>query len=510
MPIINPLKSYAEEYCEAVLKINELEDENSALKSQLDWYKRQIYGQKSEKIEHPPEPEPVMLNLFDEPVKIPALENPKTGTASTEPVKKPTKSVKREHKAIPDHLPSEEIVYNPDSSLLKCSCCGKDMKEIGREESKSLEYVPAHFKVIKRIRPKYACSCGQGGVVIADTVSRPIEKSIAESSLLAYIVVSKFVDHLPLYRLSLIFDRFDIAISRSVMSDWIGKMHELLSPLHELMRKTILTSGYIQIDETTIKVQKDPGVAPSKKKCQIGYFWPITDGQQVVFEYDPGRDKNVPLDLLKDFHGYLQTDGYSGYDSVVKKNGIRRLACWAHVRRKFFEAKNYDESAMLFLTEIGKLYEIERRAEEICQTYDQRQEVRKNKSTPILNAIRELLDYHSLKATPKSPMGKAVSYALNVWEYLTEYVEDGRLKIDNNRIENLIRPVALGRKNWLFAGSPAGAQRAALFYSLFGSCKMYGINPFEYLTDVMNRINDTKMSELEQLLPMNWKNPSRM
>jgi len=510
IPEITDLKTAVELYCGALQKINYLEDENSDLKSQLDWYKRQVFGQKSEKIEHPPESDPIVLNLFEEPVKIPSLEDPQTETLSTNPIKKTSSNAKRARKEIPDTLPSEDIVIEPNADLLTCACCGKSMKEIGREESKSLEYVPAHFKVIKRIRPKFACSCGQGGVVIADTASRPIEKSIAESSLLSYVAVSKYVDHLPLYRLSQIFDRYDIAISRSVMSDWIGKMYDLLLPIHELMRKNILISGYIQVDETTIKVQRDPGAEPSKKKCHLGYFWPITDGQQVVFEYDPGRDKNVPLDLLKDYHGYLQTDGYNGYEPIVKKNGIDRLVCWAHVRRKFFEAKEYDQSAKLFLTEIGKLYEIERLAEDTCQTFDQRKELREKQAVPILHAIRLLLDSYSLKVTPKSPMGKAIGYALNLWGYLTVYVTDGRLKIDNNRIENLIRPVALGRKNWLFAGSPEGAHRAALFYSLFGTCKIHGINPFEYLSDILNRISDCKMLDLDQLLPINWKPLSRM
>ncbi|MCP4294618.1 MAG: IS66 family transposase [Proteobacteria bacterium] len=498
------MKSDAEKLCEALIKIELLKSKNSSLEQENSWLKRQIFGQKSEKIELDPEASQTMLNLFDEPVEIPALKNTETNSISTDPIPQTEESSKKKRRVIPDSLPSEDIVITPDESELTCTCCGKAMKEIGREEAKSLEYVPAHFKVIKRIRPKFGCSCGQGGIVIAETPSRPIEKSIAESSLLSHIAVSKYVDHLPLYRQSQIFNRYDIAIPRSTMDSWLGKTHHLLAPLHERMRAVMLTSNYLQMDETTIKVQKDPGVDKSKKKCHLGYFWPITDGEQVVFEYDPGRGKQVPLDLLADFHGYLQTDGYEGYRAVVEKNGIRRLVCWAHVRRKFFDAKEYNDSAKLFLTEIGKLYEIERKAEEVCETFEDRTAFRQKNSLPVLDSIWQLLDLHVSKVTPKSPMGKAVNYALKFWNYLTVYVEDGRLRIDNNRIENLIRPVALGRKNWLFAGSPEGARRAALFYSLFGSCRIRGINPFEYLTDVLNRINDTKMSELDQLLPMNW------
>lgn len=505
---ITDLKTAIELFCGERLENAKLKSKITDLESQLDWFKRQVFGSKSEKITIEI-PEQTVLNLFDEPVEIPALENPQTGTVSTEPVKKTAESSKRDRKEIPDSLPSEEIVIAPDESLLTCSCCGKKMNEIGREESKSLEFIPARFKVIKRIRPKFVCSCGQGGFAIAETPSRPIEKSIAESSLLAHVAVSKYVDHLPLYRQSQIFDRYDIAISRSTMCDWIEKMHELLTPIHLLMRKVLLESGYIQMDETTIKVLNAPQKS-TKKGAHLGYYWPITDGNQVVFEYAKGRDRQVPINLLGDYDGYLQTDGYEGYRAVVQKNGIRRLVCWAHVRRKFFEAAEYDDSAKRFLTEIGKLYEIEKRAEESCKTFEERAEFRQKYSTEVLNTIRQLLDFHALKATPKSPMGKAVNYALKLWEYLTVYVQDGRLRIDNNRIENLIRPVALGRKNWLFAGSPEGAQRAALFYSLFGTCKIHGINPFEYLTDVLNRINDTKMSDLGQLLPMNWQPLSRV
>lgn len=503
------LKTDAELLCEALLKIEKQQAKIANLESQLDWYRRQTFGSKSEKI-HTPIPEQTALNLFDEPVPIPGLENPAEQTISTEPIKSKEPSKKRGRKPIPDDLPYEEVVIVPSESDLTCSCCGKSMVEISREENKTLEFIPAHFKVINYVRPKFACRCGQGGFAIAETPSRPIEKSVAESSLLAHVAVSKFVDHLPLYRQSQIFARYSIEIARSTMSDWIEKMYDLLMPIYERMLFWLLQSGYIQMDETTIKVLKDPGVDSSKKKVHLGYYWPLTDGDQVVFTYDPGRDKLVPMDILKDFNGYLQTDGYEGYSAVVAKNGINQLVCWAHVRRKFFEAKEYDENAKFFLAEIGKLYEIERQAEELCKTFEERAVFRQTHSRPVLDQIKAQLDYHAPRVLPKSPFGKAILYARKLWDKLLVYLEDGRLKIDNNRIENLIRPVALGRKNWLFAGSPEGARRAGLFYSIFGSCKIRGINPFEYLCDVLDRINDTKMSEIDQLLPMNWKPLSRV
>jgi transposase len=503
------MKTDAELLCEALLKIEKQQAEIAHLNSQLDWFRRQTFGSKSEKI-HTPIPEQTVLNLFGEPVEIPGLENPEEKTISTDPIESKEPSKKKGRKPFADGLPCEEIVILPSESELTCSCCGKSMVEIGREENKTLEYIPAHFKVINYVRPKYACRCGEGGFAIAETPSRPIEKSIAESSLLAHVAVCKYVDHLPLYRQSQIFARYAIEIARSTMSDWIGKMYDLLTPIYERMRISLLESGYIQMDETTIKVLKDPGVGKSTKKVHLGYYWPFTDGNQVLFEYDPGRDKFVPMDILKEYHGYLQTDGFDSYKAIVLKNGITWLACWAHVRRRFFEAKEYDENAKIFLAEIGKLYETERKAEEVCKSFEERAVFRQTHARLVLDRIKHLLDYHAPRVLPKSPFGRAVLYARNMWEKLTVYLEDGQLRIDNNRIENLIRPVALGRKNWLFAGSPEGARRAALFYSIFGSCRIRGINPFEYLKDVLDRINDTKISDIDQLLPMNWKPQSRV
>lgn len=501
------MKTDAEKLCEALIKIKELEEKNSSLEEELSWLKRQVFGRKSEKIETPI-PEQTVLNLFDEEVEIPGVLNTDTGEVSKKPAKK--KTVRRGRKPIPDDLPATEVILTPDESELTCDNCGKEKVEIGREENKTLRYVPAHFEVINYVRPKYACRCGEAGVTIADTPSRPIDKSIAEASLLAYIVVSKFVDHLPLYRQAQIFARYNIAIPRSTMSGWIDKMHALLEPLLFRMKESIIASGYIQADETTLKVQDCSVKKKDKKGCHLGYLWPFTDGEQVLFEYHNGRSKAVPSAFLKEFKGYLQTDGYEGYNQVSQKPEVTRLMCWAHARRYFFNAREHDKRADLFLHEIGKLYVIEEKAHEQCKTFDERKVFRDKHAPPILKRIRALLDEHGTTALPKSLLGKAINYTRNHWECLTVYLEDGRLLIDNNRIENLIRPVALGRKNWLFAGSEAGAKRSALFYSLFGSCKIHGINPFEYLQDVLERINDTKMSDLDQLLPINWEKKSKV
>ncbi len=503
-----PLKTDAELLCEALIENAELKAKNDSLKSENAWLKKQAFGRKSEKL-HTVNSDQMVLSLFEEDVPIPGIKNSDDNTISTEPVAKTAASTRKGRKPIPDSLPAEEVCVEPKESELTCSCCGKNMVKIGQEESKSLEYVPAYFKVIKRIRPKYACRCGEGGFVIADTPSRPIEKSIAESSLLAYVTVGKYVDHLPLYRQSQIFGRYDVEISRSTMDGWLKKIHLLLDPVYDVMKKQTLSSEYLQMDETRIKVLKDSNTT-KKKGAHLGWFWPFTDGKQVLFEYDPGRNKEVPSEILSEFTGTLQTDGFASYNKVVKDNNITRVGCWAHVRRKFFDALEHDKRAQVFLTEIGKLYAVEKRAHEACSDFEQRRGFRQKHSLPVLENIRQLLENYALSTLPKLPLGKAITYAKNQWDTLTTYCENGIVQIDNNRIENLIRPVALGRKNWLFAGSPDGARRAALFYSLLGSCKIKGINPFEYLTDVLDRINDTKLSELDQLTPMNWKPLSRV
>jgi len=290
------------------------------------------------------------------------------------------------------------------------------------------------------------------------------------------------------------------------MGDWVDKVHQMLEPIIARMKERMLETEYIQADETTIKVQ-EKNTKKKSKKCHLGYLWPYTDGEQIVFEYKSGRGREGPVDFLGKFNGYLQTDGYTGYNKVIQDNGITHLMCWAHARRKFFDAREYDkETAELFLAKIAELYAIEKNAKESAKTAEERFKIRKEKgSAEILEKIKTLLDTKLSNVLPKSPIGKAILYAKNHWEQLTVFIEDGRLEIDNNRIENKIRPVALGRKNWLFAGSQAGAERAAIFYSIFGTCKIHEINPFEYLKDILERVNTHPTSKIDELLPTQWE-----
>ena len=505
------MKTDAEKLCEALLENKNKDQRIASLEQENSWLKRQVFGGKSERVEEASYGDFLQteLNLFDEHVETPGVKDTVTKEI-THKRKQPKK--KKNRNPIPDSIACEEIIIGPSEAEKKCSSCGSQKVEIGREENKVLDYIPAHFVAKNYIRPKYACKCcPENGVVIAATPNRPIDKGIAESGLLAYVAISKYIDHLPLYRLSQIFGRYDVQIPRSTMGGWIDKMHQMLEPILFRMKEKMIASDYIQADETTIKVlkhspeNKTPKNKKPSKKLHQGYLWPYTDGENIVFEYKDGRGREGPVEFLENFDGWLQTDGYAGYNEVVKKNKITHIMCWAHARRKFFDAKDYDKSrANLLISEIKKLYSVERDAHEICKSFEERAKLRKERSTPILQNIRTILEQFKREVLPQSPIGKAVNYSLNHWVQLTLYVENGKVEIDNNRIENKIRPVALGRKNWLFAGSKSGAERAALFYTIFGTCKIHGINPFDYLKDVLERINQHPASKIDQLLPVEW------
>ncbi len=505
------MKTDAEKLCDALLELVNLELRNSNLEQENSWLKRQIFGKKSERVEDFEDSDSIQLelNLFDEQVEIPGVVDAETKSITH---KKKHPKNKKNRNPIPEWIECEEIIIEPSNDEKTCKSCGNEKIEIGREENKVLDYIPAHFVAKNYIRPKYACKCcPENGVTIANTPNRPIDKGIAESGLLAHVAVSKFIDHLPLYRQSQIFGRYDIHIARSTMGGWIDKMHQMLEPILLKMKEKMIASDYIQADETTIKVLKHGSGEKMQKKKKIskklhqGYLWPYTDGENIVFEYKPGRGREGPVNFLQNFDGWLQTDGYAGYNEVIKKNKITHIMCWAHARRKFFDALEYDnESAKLVILLIKKLYAVEREAHDICKNYDERGRLRLEKSTPILEEMKKVLESFRGKILPQSPIGKAVSYALNHWGQLSKFVENGKVEIDNNRIENKIRPVALGRKNWLFAGSEAGAERSALFYTIFGTCKIHGINPYDYLKDILERINEHPMSKIDELLPVEW------
>jgi transposase len=485
--------------------------ENIYLKEQLAQFKRMIFGQKRERfVPAVPEEQMSLEGLFETAdAKIPGFAE--TKETITYERRKPKKGHGR--KPIPDDLHREKHVIDVPETEKICSCCGAEKKKIGEDITEELEYKPAVFFVNQYIRPKYACSCNSdAGITTAALPKRPIDKGLAGPGLLAYIIVSKHVDHLPLYRLEQMFKRYNIHINRSTMCSWLKQIGFYLETVHREMHRQLLSESFlIQADETTLKVLDET----VKDKCALGYLWPyVGDGKLAVFEFQDSRSRNGPTDFLKKYTGsYLLSDGYAGYNQVVEKKDLTHLMCWAHARRKFFDAKDLDPPFVdRVLTLIGKLYAVEREAAEQKLMPEKRGKLRCEKSASVLVAVKELLSNPGVTILPKSKIGEAVAYILNHWEQLTRFLEDGRLPIDNNLVENTIRPIALGRKNWLFAGSPEGAKRLAIFYSLVATCKLNGINPYEYFYDILPKVASYSANQIADLTPLNWKmtknNPS--
>jgi len=403
--------------------------------------------------------------------------------------------------SLPSHLPVEEIVLEPkeDTTGLKC---------IGKEITDQLELIPAKLYIKRFIRHKYIRPTDETALnhegIIADLPTFPIEKGIAGPGLLSQIMVDKFVDHLPIYRQIERFAREGVKIPSSTLNGWQESVCDLLEPLYDTLKNRVLSQGYLQVDETPIPVLDKT----TKGKTHRGYHWVYYSPLEktVFFDYNSGRSREGPSRLLKNFKGYLQTDGYSVYDIFGEKSTITLLNCMAHARRGFEKALDYDKQRAGYAMDMfQKLYAIEQKARDENLTPQQRHELRLDQSLPILNDFGKWMVAAYKEVLPKSPMGKATAYCIERWDNLLAYLNDGSLEIDNNLAENAIRPIALGRKNYLFAGSERGAQRAAMFYSFFGTCKKNNVNPFEWLKKVLEVIPDYKVNQLSDLLPQNLK-----
>jgi transposase len=462
-----------------------------------------IFGQKRERfVPAVPEEQMSLDALFETAgAKIPGFAESKEKISYER--RKPPKGHGRN--PIPEDLHREKHVLDVPESEKVCSCCGTQKKHIGDDVTEELEYKPAVFFVNQYIRPKYACpKCPDNGITTAPMPPRPIDKGVAGPGLLAYILVSKYVDHLPLYRLQQMFMRYNIHIHRSSMVGWIAELCNPLDAICRAMKETLLSSFLIQADETTLKVLDDT----VKDKCVLGYLWPyVGDGKVAVFEFRDSRSHDGPTDFLSAFTDrYLLSDGYAGYNDVVKKQRLTHLMCWAHARRKFFEQKDLaPEFVATVLEQIKELYKVELEATAGKLDYQSRYELRKQKTAPVLDTIKSLLENPGKVILPKNKIGEAIEYTLSHWTQLTRFLEDGRLPIDNNLCENTIRPVALGRKNWLFAGSIEGAKRMAIIYSLVATCKLNGINPYEYFLDILPKASSYPASKVADLTPINWK-----
>lgn len=425
---------------------------------------------------------------------------------SPAPPKPPRAEPKKGHgrRMIPADLLRLPLVHEPPPDQLSCGKCGKKLVRIGQEIAEQLEYEPARLYVIQHIRPKHACDDCEANVVIADPATGPIDKALPGAGLLAKVLVDKYADHLPLYRQSKIWARQQILIPESTLCGWVGRAAELLAPIAEAVKQDVLASKVIKTDDTPIRVLD----RALKGRSRTGRLWPYVGDRahpQVFFEYTPSREQKWPAQMLGSFAGYLQGDFYPGYENLCADGRIKQVGCWAHARRKFYDAQTTDsERAPVALAYIGKLYEVERQIKDLSA--HERKERRQLQSRPILEEMKTWMQ--AQRVLPQSPIAEAIGYVFGGWAALTRYLEDGDLSIDNNECEQECRPVAVGRKNWLFAGSDAGGVRAAILYTLILSCRKTGINPFEYLRDVLLRVSRQLTSRIGELMPRNWKPPA--
>jgi transposase len=466
------------------------------MKLMIEKLRQMMFGKKSEK---------VILKL--EQLEF-ELEEEETTQAVMEAVLdrvSPAREAKSrpERKSLPEHLEREVITHVPGRDC--CPDCGAQLRKFGEDISEQLEYVPDSFKVIRHVRPKFSCT-GCDRVVEAPAPSRPIERGLAGPALLAHVIVSKFSDHLPLYRQSEIYGRQGVDISRSTLAGWVGGASDLLSPLVDAIQKHVLAGRKLHADDTPM-----PVLAPGNGKTKTGRLWTYVRDDRpageytapaVWFAYSEDRKGEHPRQHLKNFTGALQADAYAGFHHLYG-NHIYEAACWAHARRKFHEIHvvHASPTTTQALAKIGTLYAIE---DEIRgKPTDLRLSIRQSRAKPLLEELRTWMEKTLSRLSSKSETAGAIRYALSRWRALTRYTEDGLLEIDNSAAERALRAVALGRKNFLFVGSDCGGERAAAMYSLIGSAKLNGLDPELYLRTVLARIADHPVSKIHDLLPWN-------
>lgn len=397
--------------------------------------------------------------------------------------------------ALPADLPREVIVIEPKEDI-------SNLTKIGEEITEQLDVTPATFFVRRFVRNKYALPQGEG-VIIGKLPSQPIDKCIAGPGLLAQVIIDKYVDHLPLYRQEQRFSRAGITLAPSTLCNWKSSICNLITPLYDALVKEVLQTNYLHVDETTIKVLDQD----KKGTTHRGYFWVYHNSHQkiVIFDYRKGRSGEGPSEILNNFKGHLQADGYQVYEDFDDSAGITLLHCMAHARRKFSEALQNDKDRSEYVLQyMQQLYAIEEQARDKKMSFDETYQLRQQQAVPILQHLGKWMKENYLQVTPKSSIGKALAYSIERWEKLCIYTTNGMLRIDNNPVENSIRPVAIGRKNYLFAGSHNAAQESAMIYSMLGTCKMHNINPWEWLKDILTILPDHPINKIKELLPHNW------
>jgi transposase len=487
------------------LKIKTLELEK--LKLQLAKLQRLQFGRSSEKLAR----EVAQLELAIEEIETSeaAVAEPAAAdwpTTAEPPAADETSAEKRKpaRRPLPAHLPRETVMHCPAAT---CPECGGESRVLGEDRSEVLEYVPGHFKIIEHVRPKLSCRACET-IRQAPAPVLPIERGRPGPGLLAHVLTSKYCDHLPLYRQAEIYARDGVELSRSTLAGWVGRATFELRPLVDAIAAHVLAADVIHGDDTPV-----PVLAPGTGKTATGRLWAYVRDERpwassappaVLYRYSPDRKGVHPRSHLDGFQGILQADGYAGFNDLYKSGAVTEVACWAHVRRKFFDihAANGAPLALAALDRIAALYAIEKAARDLPP--DQRRAIRQSRAGPLLDDLKNWFEATLPRISGKSELAGAIRYALSRWTQLTRYRDDGRLAIDNNAAERAIRGIALGRKNWLFAGSDAGGERAAAIYSLMETAKLNRIDPEAWLRDVLARLASHPAKRIDELLPWHW------
>lgn len=480
-------------------ELTERQSQIARLQTQLAKLRRMYFGRSSERLDA----NITQLELALEDLEEQEASSRPVNAAPVEPaVDAP--ALKPARRPLPEYLP-REVVNHPTA----CACprCGGELRRLGEDVTEVLDYRPASFRVIRHVRAKFSCRACEA-ITQAPAPSLPIRRGRASPALLAHVLISKFCDHLPLYRQSEIYARAGVVLERSTLADWVGQVFALLRPLLNALERHVMAGNRLYADDTTV-----PVLAPGTGKTKTGRLWaylrderPFASGvpPAVLYRYSPDRRAEHPRSHLVGFHGVLQADGYSGFDGLYAHGRISEAACWAHVRRKFYDiyiAAKQSPLAREALERITALYAIEARI--ISKPPDERRRVRQTEAKPLLHRMHAWFTTTLRRVSGRSDFAGAIRYALSRWTALARYIDDGTLAIDNNAVERAIRPLVLGRKNWLFAGSDQGAERAAAIYSLIETAKLNGLEPETYLHNVIDHIADYSVNRVAELLPWN-------
>ena len=482
--------------------LHQLVEDNGRLQARLAQLLKHRFGRRSEKISS----EQLRLFLDELAEAVPeALPEQPVLASQTAPAAPAVRLQPRKgRRPLPADLPREEVVLEPAAEEKVCTGCGQAKTLMGHERSEVLEFIPAHFKVLVHARAKYVCRACEEGVSIAPPAAKPIETGLPGFGLIADVLVKKYADHCPLHRMHGIYLRHGVDLAVSTLAGWLAGGSDLLEPIARAIRRKTLNSHVVQTDDTGLRVLDRDAPGGSKRGHIWGY---LGDRRWLAFDYTPDWSAEGPATFLINRQGWLQADAYKGYDRLFSDPGSRvvEVGCFAHARRYFVDALETDKRAAVAIAFIKELYQVEADAKARGLGPDEKKQLRAERSRPLLNSLGEWIKKTVPAATPKSPLGQALTYTINQWTALTRFLEDGALEIDNNACERALRQVAVGRKNYLFAGSDEGARRAAIIYTVFGTCRLHDVDPWAYTRDVLEKLaGGWKQSRIDELLPPAW------